>query len=193
MMYLITTVSQVSTRRYQDFPIIFKLPAWHQPRTWSAIAPQCGSSQSVLWRRRGPPGRRYTHLACTTAGVSDGSVPKRADARSAHMKSNRSTIPRAEITGLRFGVSPLLPISNGHAFENGQQFSAWLGLVPRKNSSGGKSRLMGITKRGDPYLRTLLIHGVARWCFKLRPRQTGAVSGLWTSSNGSGWRRHVLR
>jgi transposase len=50
-------------------------------------------------------------------------------------------------------------ISNGRAFENGRQFSAWLGLVPRQNSSGGKTRLLGISKRGDPYLRTLLIHG----------------------------------
>jgi transposase len=63
------------------------------------------------------------------------------------------------------GVGPLIAtavvaaISNGHAFENGRQFSAWLGLVPRQNSSGGKSRLLGISKRGDPYLRTLLIHG----------------------------------
>jgi transposase len=63
------------------------------------------------------------------------------------------------------GVGPLIAtaivaaISNGHAFENGGQFSAWLGLVPRQNSSGGKSRLLGISKRGDPYLRTLLIHG----------------------------------
>jgi len=37
--------------------------------------------------------------------------------------------------------------------------SAWLGLVPRQYSSGGKSRLQGISKRGDTYLRTLLIHG----------------------------------
>jgi len=50
-------------------------------------------------------------------------------------------------------------ISNGQAFENGRQFAAWLGLVPRQNSSGSKTRLMGISKRGDPYLRTLLIHG----------------------------------
>jgi transposase len=63
------------------------------------------------------------------------------------------------------GVGPLIAtavgaaISNGHAFENGRQFSAWLGLVPTQNSSGGKSRLLGISKRGDPYLRTLLIHG----------------------------------
>ena len=45
------------------------------------------------------------------------------------------------------------------SFKNGRQFSAWLGLVPRQYSSGGKQKLGSITKRGDVYLRTLLIHG----------------------------------
>ena len=44
-------------------------------------------------------------------------------------------------------------------FKNGRQFAAWLGLVPRQRSSGGKARLFGISKRGDRYLRTLMIHG----------------------------------
>lgn len=44
-------------------------------------------------------------------------------------------------------------------FKSGRHLSAWLGLVPRQNSSGGKNQLGGITKRGDTYLRTLLIHG----------------------------------
>lgn len=44
-------------------------------------------------------------------------------------------------------------------FQNGRQFAAWLGRVPKQRSSGGKSRLFGISKRGDRYLRTLLIHG----------------------------------
>jgi len=44
-------------------------------------------------------------------------------------------------------------------FKSGRHLSAWLGLVPKQNSSGGKHRLSGITKRGDTYLRTLLIHG----------------------------------
>ena len=44
-------------------------------------------------------------------------------------------------------------------FKNGRQFVAWLGMVPRQYSSGGKTRLGKITKRGDVYLRTLLIHG----------------------------------
>lgn len=46
-----------------------------------------------------------------------------------------------------------------HDFKNGREFAAYLGLVPRQHSTGGKSRLLGITKRGDSYIRTLLIHG----------------------------------
>ena len=44
-------------------------------------------------------------------------------------------------------------------FKNGAQFGAWIGLTPRQHSSGGKTSLGGITKRGDTYLRTLLIQG----------------------------------
>ncbi len=44
-------------------------------------------------------------------------------------------------------------------FRNRRQFAAWLGLVPKQRSSGGKTRLFGISKRGDRYLRTLIIHG----------------------------------
>jgi transposase len=63
------------------------------------------------------------------------------------------------------GIGPLIAtalvaaLSDGKTFRNGRQFAAWLGLVPRQHSSGGKARLLGISKRGDPYLRTLLIHG----------------------------------
>lgn len=44
-------------------------------------------------------------------------------------------------------------------FKNARQFAAWIGLVPHQNSSGGKTQLLGISKRGNVYLRTLLIHG----------------------------------
>jgi transposase len=50
-------------------------------------------------------------------------------------------------------------IGDARAFSNGRQLAAWLGLVPRQHSSGGKPVLLGISKRGDVYLRTLLIHG----------------------------------
>lgn len=63
------------------------------------------------------------------------------------------------------GVGPLTAtallasVADAHAFKNGRQMAAWLGLVPRQNSSGGKAKLLGISKRGDTYLRTLLVHG----------------------------------
>ena len=50
-------------------------------------------------------------------------------------------------------------VGDQSCFSNGRQFAAWLGLVPKQKSSGGKSRLFGISKRGDRYLRTLMIHG----------------------------------
>lgn len=66
----------------------------------------------------------------------------------------------AEIPG--FGLITVTMLSaelgNGAAFRNGRTFAAYLGLVPKQYSSGGKNTLMGISKRGDTYLRTLLIH-----------------------------------
>lgn len=50
-------------------------------------------------------------------------------------------------------------IGDANSFENGRQLAAWMGIVPRQHSSGGKQVLLGISKRGDTYLRTLLIHG----------------------------------
>ncbi len=50
-------------------------------------------------------------------------------------------------------------VGDAKSFDSGRQLAAWLGLVPRQHSSGGKNVLLGISKRGDCYLRTLLIHG----------------------------------
>lgn len=50
-------------------------------------------------------------------------------------------------------------LGDARSFEDGRQVAAWLGLVPRQHSSGGKQTLLGISKRGDSYVRTLLIHG----------------------------------
>jgi transposase len=89
------------------------------------------------------------------------------------------------------GVGPLTAsaitasISDGHEFANGRQFAAWLGLVPRQYSTGGKAKLGRITKRGDAYLRTLLMLGaravlqragqrsdrLSRWAIALRERR----------------------
>ena len=50
-------------------------------------------------------------------------------------------------------------VANPAAFKNGRQVRAWVGLVPRQASTGGQTVLLGISKRGDCYLRSLLIHG----------------------------------
>jgi transposase len=77
-------------------------------------------------------------------------------------------------------------------FKNGRQFAAWLGLVPKQRSSGGRARLFGISKRGDRYLRTLMIHGAravlgkaagkqdprSLWLGKLRQRRYPNVAAV---------------
>jgi transposase len=71
------------------------------------------------------------------------------------------------------GIGPLsatavvAAVGDGKVFNNGRQMAAWLGLVPKQHSSGGRTQLLGISKRGDKYIRTLLIHGgraVTRTC-----------------------------
>jgi transposase len=80
----------------------------------------------------------------------------------------------------RRGVGPLIAsafaaeIGEPHAFKNGRQVAAWLGLVPRQHSTGGKPILLGISKRGDAYLRTLLIHG-ARAVMRTADRHEDAL------------------
>lgn len=70
------------------------------------------------------------------------------------------------------GIGPLAAsalaatIGDIRVFKNGRHMAAWLGLVPKQHSTGGKPNLLGISKRGDTYLRTLLIHGsraVVHW------------------------------
>lgn len=61
--------------------------------------------------------------------------------------------------GLITGTALVASIGNASCFENGRQLASWLGLVPRQNSSGGKTTLLGISKRGDTYLRSLLVQG----------------------------------
>ena len=61
--------------------------------------------------------------------------------------------------GLLTATAAVATIGDAKVFKNGRQFAAFLGLVPRQAGTGGKVRLFGISKRGDTYLRKLLIHG----------------------------------
>ena len=61
--------------------------------------------------------------------------------------------------GLLSATAAVATMGEAKAFKSGREFAAWLGLVPRQTGTGGRIRLLGISKRGDTYLRTLLIHG----------------------------------
>jgi transposase len=76
-------------------------------------------------------------------------------------RENETSCKLARVPGIGPLTASALVASIGDAksFANGRQLAAWLGLVPRQNSSGGRNVLLGISKRGDTYLRTLLIHG----------------------------------
>jgi transposase len=95
------------------------------------------------------------------------------------------------------GIGPLTAtaiaatVGDAKNFDNGRQMAAWLGLVPRQSSSGGKTNLLGMSKRGDAYVRTLLIHGARSviyranqradahgWLFKLITRRNVNVAAV---------------
>jgi transposase len=67
----------------------------------------------------------------------------------------------AEIPGVGLLTATAVVATMGHpaAFHSGREFAAWLGLVPRQTGSGGRVRMLGISKRGDSYVRRLLIYG----------------------------------
>lgn len=76
-------------------------------------------------------------------------------------KSNETCQRLLRIPGVGIMTATILLAMAGavHDFKNGRAFAAYLGLVPRQHSTGGKQRMLGITKRGDSYVRTLLVHG----------------------------------
>jgi transposase len=95
------------------------------------------------------------------------------------------------------GVGPVLAsaivasVPDPHAFKTGRNLAAWIGLVPKQNSSGGKARLGGITKQGNRYLRQLLVigalaviryaerHGTRRpWLVQLMARRTTKIAAV---------------
>ena len=61
--------------------------------------------------------------------------------------------------GLLTATAAVATMGNAKAFKSGREFASWLGLVPAQTGSGGKVQLLGISRRGDIYLRTLMIHG----------------------------------
>src|SRR5882724_11010131 len=80
-------------------------------------------------------------------------------------------------------------IGNGAAFRKGREFAAWMGVVPREHSTGGKQRLLGISKRGNSYLRRLFVQG-ARAVMQQRTKQSSGLSA-WLAQLTSRSHRNV--
>ena len=102
------------------------------------------------------------------------------DERIAELDREIEQIAQAEPDARRLmqlrGVGPIIAtamlatVGDARQFRNGRQMSASLGLTPKQLSSGGKERMLGISKRGDAYLRSLLIHGARAVIRTARPK-----------------------
>lgn len=103
-------------------------------------------------------------------------------------RENEASRRLAEIAGVGVlgATAAVATMGDATVFKSGREFAAWLGLVPRQSGTGGRVRLLGISKRGDPYLRTLLIHGARavmthskappEWAAKLAERRPKNVA-----------------
>lgn len=86
------------------------------------------------------------------------------------MKDDQSAKAIAVIpgVGLLTATAAVATMGNAGAFKSGREFAAWLGLVPGQTGSGGKIEIQGISKRGDTYLRTLLVHGARSIIYRVK-------------------------
>ena len=89
--------------------------------------------------------------------------------------------------GLLTATALAATVGEGQDFKNGRQLAAYLGSVPRQASSGGKERLLGISKRGDGYLRSLLVHGARAVILHIRRRLKAHQPG------GNPWVEQLLQ
>ena len=127
---------------------------------------------------------------------------RQLDKRIAEYDQRIKQIARSDVHVKRImqleGIGPITAtalvatVGDAKTFNSGRQFAAWLGLTPRQHSSGGKNRLGRISKRGDVYLRTLLIHGSrsamlhtakrkdpkSRWVEALRERRNTNIAAV---------------
>jgi transposase len=108
-----------------------------------------------------------------------------------HVRHCQAARRAARITGIgEIGASALTASVGDFAqFRSAAQFGAWLGLVPRQNSSGGKTQLGRITKRGDDYLRTLMIQGAKSAVMSAGKRDDATSRWLEALQQRVGWQK----
>jgi transposase len=154
----------------------------------------------ILPKRRAPLSRRLDELMAGELAISARAFRLLQDLREEWASLDRriaayddelAALTREDEQARRLATIPgigvinatalLAAVGDALAFAKGRDLAAWLGLTPRQHSTGGKTKLLGISKRGNRYLRTQLIHGAraAMAHFANKPTATGAwVRGL---------------
>jgi transposase len=112
----------------------------------------------------------------------------------AHVRADARATKAATLLGIGPTTASALVASVGEfgQFANARQFGAWLGLVPSQNSTGGKAKLGGITKRGDDYLRTLLVQGAKSAVMSAAKRSDRISQWLVQLKERIGWQKAVV-
>jgi transposase len=112
----------------------------------------------------------------------------------AHARGNDAVRSAATLLGVGpvTASAAVATVGDFKQFKNGAQFGAWIGLTPRQHSSGGKSQLGGITKRGDTYLRTLLIQGAKSAVMTAHRRPDKISQWALALRERSGWQKAVV-
>ncbi len=152
-----------------EFGFVVPTGLFHVRERVPLLLERCADSLPLAFRQLIE--RMLSHLRDLHQQVNELEAQIKAWHRSSELSRRLEKIP---------GIGPLTAsalvasIADARSFANGRQLSAWLGLVPRQSSSGGKPLLLGISKRGDVYLRTLLIHG-ARAVIQFAQRKTDST------------------
>lgn len=108
--------------------------------------------------------RLLEHLKLLDQQVDEIEAQIKAWHRSNELSQRLEQIPGI---GPMTATAMVATVGDARHFRSGRELAAWLGLVPRQHSSGGKPTLLGISKRGDVYLRTLLIHGARSLAYNI--------------------------
>lgn len=141
-----------------------------------------GMARLVIERAQSQWAELDTHIAWCDARIA------------AHIKQDEQAKQAMQLMGVGpVSASALIAtVGDFKQFKDGAQFGAWLGLTPKQNSSGGKNNLGGITKRGDMYVRMLLIQGAKAAVLTAHRRDDPISKWVYQLRQKSGWQKAVV-
>jgi len=143
------------------------------PRGWRVMLPRAAAALDEATSRvpallRGQLRRQLDEVRGLTAQIDDVEQQLASWRRRQEHCERIAAIPGV---GLLTATAAVATIGDARAFRSGRHFAAFLGLVPRQRGTGGRVQLLGISKRGDGYLRSLLIHGARSVLVRSAARQ----------------------